>query len=139
MYFTLHDRETSTDIVTSLPAGLLRKRSSICGRDKSFFLFYKASRLISCLSILLFHCYRQLFTQGVKLAIYLYLLTSLRIRGATLLLPFVSSCLAQEHSVLLAFNQSINTRNLKIFKNILIQLLNFEHLRPFCDETCTAI
>jgi hypothetical protein len=37
MYFILRERDTSTDIVTSVPAGVLRKRGSICGRGKSFF------------------------------------------------------------------------------------------------------
>jgi hypothetical protein len=34
-YFILCDRDTSTDIVTSVPAELVRNRVSICGRGKS--------------------------------------------------------------------------------------------------------
>jgi len=40
-YFILRDRDTSTDIVTSVPAGLIWNRSSICGRGKSVFSFAK--------------------------------------------------------------------------------------------------
>jgi hypothetical protein len=37
LYFILGERETATGIVTSVPAGLLRNRGSICGWGKSVF------------------------------------------------------------------------------------------------------
>jgi hypothetical protein len=42
MYFILRDWNTSTDRVTSVPAGLLSNRGTICGRDK--IVFYSAER-----------------------------------------------------------------------------------------------